>query len=143
MAKAHNAVIAEGITIVGPSSLDLGELLDVNPSGGMARNSYGVDHQGTTGFIPKIYSTIADPGVWDCTVAFDPDQDPELFILHAKGSWVITFPIPEATPALTQGATWTFDGAVVNYAAAGPYREKMTGTISIDRSGDIVVAAAS
>lgn len=117
-----------GITIAFESGF-LAEIIDVTPPE-RSREPIETTHTTTAGGHKTfMMSDLIDNGELGVELNFDETEDPP--IDQPFSACVITF---------ASGTTWSFDGALSNYAPAAPIDDRMTATVTIKVSGPITIA---
>lgn len=119
------AFISTGITIAFGTTGFSVEILDVNPED-RTRESVNTSHMGTVGSHTHAPVDLVEPGELTFDVHYDPDVD--VPIDQPAETIVITYPNVANT-------TLTFEGFITGVTNVAPFEDKMTGTITIKKSG--------
>jgi len=119
--------IGTGITIVFGTTGFVAEIMDITgPS--LARDSVETTHQGTTGARTHIPVDLFDAGELGFEIHFNPDTDPPIDNV-----------VEEITITWPAGATWVFSGFFTGFEPGTPLEDKMTASVTIKITGDIVI----
>jgi hypothetical protein len=123
-------MISTGITITFATGF-LAEILDVGGPNS-SRENQNVSHMGTTDWHEFLPTKLTDPGELSVDLQFDPTETPPY---HGENERVtITYP---------DGTTWVFDGHMSSFEPGAPLEEKMTASVTIKASGEIVITAGT
>lgn len=115
----------------------LSEVLDISWSG-VSRNAIETTNMGTGGSVSssggRTYITASPSDAGEITIEANLDTQVAAWIScidAAAGAVVLTFP---------GGGTWTTGGFVTSTSFSVPLEDKMTASITVKLTGDIVVA---
>ena len=130
------ADVGTGTTIVFGTTSFAASVVSVNQTG-ISRPSIDTTHFGasTRTFIP---GDLVDYGQSTMEFFFDPDEQPP--IANVAETITITFPIPSG---LTNGATASGSGFIMEWELTDPLEEAMTATATIKWAGLVTYADAS
>jgi len=93
------------------------------------------DDFGSKTFIPAC---LTDAGEFTMEIHFNPITTPP--IERATESITVTWPLSDGD---TTSTIWTFDGFVTGEDMTGPLDDKMTATITVKITGDVVLTFAT
>lgn len=105
------------------------ELIGLNVND-ITRPDIDVTHMGSTIYREFLPGKLADGGMVEMEIGFDPDTQPP--ILEDPEVITITFPLPDG---MATAAKVVFTGYVNSWSAGLPLEDKMTATISIKVDG--------
>ena len=118
-------------TTVSFNAVAIAEVLDVTPPA-MSRESVQSSHMGTTVAHTFLPTKLYDGGEVTLEIAFDPKLTTAFTNVDAQ-EVIITFPD-------SAGTTWTFQAFITGYEPADPLEDRMTATLTLKVTGEIVIA---
>lgn len=135
---AKQTQVGTGTTILFGTSAWEAEIVGVNLAG-MSREAIDTSHlatavasAGKVGSRTKIPGKLTNPGQLRLEIHFDSETLPP--IEAAPETITITFPVRTGDAV---GPKWAFSGFATGFEAGAPLEGKMTGTLTIEITGEI------
>lgn len=102
------------------------------------RESIETSHLGTVNNMTFLEAALSDAGEISLEIEFDPDLVAPIGTSATPAATeeiTVTWPLPVG---MSTASTWVFDGFVTSYSGGAANGERMTGTMAIKITGDVV-----